>query len=135
MPVFFTIGTRVVAASTCAASRRGTLAVRCSRDLGVLALLVDGGGADGGERDGDLRVRRERVGGEARAEREVEADDDRADDGFRRGFLADLASRRGRSGRFGEVDFAGRVDAVLDELAAHMAANLDLDAFAGIAGL
>ena len=52
-----------------------------SRDLGGLALLVDGGGADGGERDGDLGVRRKRVGGETRAEREVEAEDDRADDG------------------------------------------------------
>jgi adenosylcobyric acid synthase len=58
-----------------------------------------------------------------------------ADDGFRRAFLTNLATRRRRSGRFGEVDFAGRVDAVLDELAAHMAANLDLDAFAEIAGL
>ena len=58
-----------------------------------------------------------------------------ADDGFRHAFLADLAAHRGRSGRFGEVGFAGRVDAVLDELAAHMAANLDLDAFAEIAGL
>ncbi|MEK9855605.1 MAG: cobyric acid synthase [Rhodobiaceae bacterium] len=58
-----------------------------------------------------------------------------ADDGFRRAFLDDMAARRGRSGRFGEVDFAGRVDAVLDELAAHMAANLDLDAFAEMAGL
>ena len=54
---------------------------RSSRDLGGLALLVDGGGADGGERDGDLGVRRKRVGGETRAEREVEAEDDRADDG------------------------------------------------------
>ena len=58
-----------------------------------------------------------------------------ADDGFRRAFLADLASRRGRAGRFGAVEFAGRVDAVLDDLAAHMAAHLDLDAFAEIAGL
>ena len=58
-----------------------------------------------------------------------------ADDGFRRAFLDDLAARRGLSGRFGEVDFTGRVDSVLDELAAHMAANLDLDAFAEMAGL
>ena len=58
-----------------------------------------------------------------------------ADDGFRRAFLNDLAARRGLSGRFGEVDFGGRVDSVLDELAAHMAANLDLDAFAEMAGL
>ena len=58
-----------------------------------------------------------------------------ADDGFRRAFLDQLAARRGRTGRFGAVDFAGRVDAVLDELAAHMAANLDLDAFAEMAGL
>lgn len=58
-----------------------------------------------------------------------------ADDGFRRAFLANLATRRGRAGRFAEVDFAGRVDGVLDDLAAHMAANLDLDAFAEIAGL
>lgn len=58
-----------------------------------------------------------------------------ADDGFRRTFLANLAARRGQSGSFGEVDFAGRVDAALDELATHMAANLDLDAFAELAGL
>ena len=58
-----------------------------------------------------------------------------ADDGFRRAFLADLAARRGHAGRFGEVDFAGRVDAILDELAVHMAANLDLDALGEIAGL
>ena len=58
-----------------------------------------------------------------------------ADDGFRRAFLDSLAARRGREGAFGEVDFDARVDATLDELAAHMAANLDLDAFAGIAGL
>jgi adenosylcobyric acid synthase len=58
-----------------------------------------------------------------------------ADDGFRRTFLANLAARRGQSGSFGEVDFAGRVDAALDELATHMAANLDLDAFAEFAGL
>jgi adenosylcobyric acid synthase len=58
-----------------------------------------------------------------------------ADDGFRRAFLDDLAARRGLSGRFGEVDFGGQVDSVLDELAAHMAANLDLDAFAEMAGL
>jgi adenosylcobyric acid synthase len=58
-----------------------------------------------------------------------------ADDGFRRTFLANLAASRGQSGSFGEVDFAGRVDAALDELATHMAANLDLDAFAELAGL
>ena len=58
-----------------------------------------------------------------------------ADDGFRRAFLDNLAARRGREGAFGEVDFDARVDATLDELAAHMAANLDLDAFARIAGL
>ncbi|WP_288988013.1 hypothetical protein [uncultured Sphingopyxis sp.] len=58
-----------------------------------------------------------------------------ADDGFRRAFLDRLAARRGREGAFGELDFDARVDATLDELAAHMAANLDLDAFAGIAGL
>jgi adenosylcobyric acid synthase len=58
-----------------------------------------------------------------------------ADDGFRRTFLANLAARRGQSGSFGEVDFAGRVDAALDELATHMAANLDLDAVAELAGL
>ena len=58
-----------------------------------------------------------------------------ADDGFRRAFLDWLAARRGRSGAFGEVDFDSRVDETLDELAAHMAANLDLDSFARIAGL
>ena len=58
-----------------------------------------------------------------------------ADDGFRRAFLADLAARRRRDGRFGEIDFAGRVDAVLDELAGHMAANLDLGMFGELAGL
>ena len=58
-----------------------------------------------------------------------------ADDGFRRAFLNALAARRGRSGAFGEVDFDARVDETLDELAAHMAATLDLDSFARIAGL
>ncbi|MEC7305007.1 MAG: cobyric acid synthase [Pseudomonadota bacterium] len=58
-----------------------------------------------------------------------------ADDGFRRGFLESLAARRGREGAFGEVDFDARVDATLDELAAHMAKSLDLDAFARIASL
>ena len=58
-----------------------------------------------------------------------------ADDGFRRAFLDWLAARRGRSGAFGEVDFDSRVDETLDKLAAHMAANLDLDSFARIAGL
>ncbi|MEX0502290.1 cobyric acid synthase [Alphaproteobacteria bacterium LSUCC0719] len=58
-----------------------------------------------------------------------------ADDGFRRAFLGRLAGRRGRVGGFGEVDFAGRVDTVLDDLAAHMAAHLDLEAFGRIAGL
>ena len=58
-----------------------------------------------------------------------------ADDGFRRGFVESLAARRGREGAFGEVDFDARVDATLDDLAAHMAKRLDLDAFARIAGL
>ena len=58
-----------------------------------------------------------------------------ADNGFRQAFLQDLAACRGRTGDFGRVDFGARVDAVLDELAAHMAASLDLDAFAEIAGL
>ena len=58
-----------------------------------------------------------------------------ADNGFRRAFLRDLAAGRGCSGDFGRVDFSARVDAVLDELAAHMATSLDLDAFAEMAGL
>ena len=58
-----------------------------------------------------------------------------ADDGFRRAFLDAVAARRGRSGEFGEVDFDARVDETLDELAAHMAANLDLGSFVDIAGL
>ena len=58
-----------------------------------------------------------------------------ADDVFRRAFLDDLATRRGRSGRFGVVDFEARVDDVLDDLAAHMAQNLDLDRLGKIAGL
>ena len=58
-----------------------------------------------------------------------------ADDVFRRAFLDDLAARRGRSGRFGVVDFEARVDDVLDDLAAHMAQNLDLDRLGKIAGL
>ncbi|MGC6452812.1 MAG: cobyric acid synthase [Candidatus Puniceispirillaceae bacterium] len=58
-----------------------------------------------------------------------------ADDIFRRAFLDALAARRGRTGRFGEVDFEARVDDVLDDLAAHMAQNLHLDALADIAGL
>ena len=58
-----------------------------------------------------------------------------ADDGFRRAFLGRLAARRGRTGSFGAIDFTGRVDAVLDDLAAHMATNLDLEAFGRLAGL
>ena len=58
-----------------------------------------------------------------------------ADDVFRRAFLDDLAARRGRLGRFGVVDFEARVDDVLDDLAAHMAQNLDLDRLGKIAGL
>jgi adenosylcobyric acid synthase len=58
-----------------------------------------------------------------------------ADDVFRRAFLDDLAARRGRPGRFGVVDFEARVDDVLDDLAAHMAQNLDLDRLGKIAGL
>ena len=58
-----------------------------------------------------------------------------ADDAFRRAFLDDLAARRGRAGVFGVVDFDARVDSVLDELAAHMADHLDMDAIGQIAGL
>jgi adenosylcobyric acid synthase len=58
-----------------------------------------------------------------------------ADDAFRRAFLDDLAARRGRAGAFGVVDFDARVDSVLDELAAHMADHLDMDAIGQIAGL
>jgi len=58
-----------------------------------------------------------------------------ADNDFRRAFLDDLASSRGRKGQFAKVDFDLRVDAVLDELAANMAENLDMSGFARIAGL
>ena len=58
-----------------------------------------------------------------------------ADDAFRRAFLDDLAARRGRAGAFGVADFDARVDSVLDELAAHMADHLDMDAIGQIAGL
>ena len=58
-----------------------------------------------------------------------------ADDAFRRAFLDDLAARRGRAGHFGAVDFEARVDDVLDDLAAHMAQNLDLERLGAIAGL
>ena len=58
-----------------------------------------------------------------------------ADDAFRRAFLDDLAARRGRAGAFGVVDFDAWVDSVLDELAAHMADHLDMDAIGQIAGL
>lgn len=58
-----------------------------------------------------------------------------ADNDFRRAFLDDLAFSRGRKGQFAKVDFDLRVDAVLDELAANMAENLDVGGFARIAGL
>ncbi len=58
-----------------------------------------------------------------------------ADDAFRRAFLDDLAARRGQFGTFGVVDFDARVDSVLDELATHVADNLDMDAIGRIAGL
>ena len=57
-----------------------------------------------------------------------------ADDGFRRAFLDDLAQQRGRSGAFGRIDFDARIESVLDDLARHMATNLDMDALADIAG-
>ena len=57
-----------------------------------------------------------------------------ADDGFRRAFLDDLAQQRGRSGAFGRIDFDARIESVLDDLARHMATNLDMDALAEIAG-
>ena len=56
-----------------------------------------------------------------------------ADDSFRRAFLDDLARQRGRKGVFGQIDFDARIDGVLDDLAEHMAANLDMDALARIA--
>lgn len=58
-----------------------------------------------------------------------------ADNEFRRAFLNDLATSKGRSGQFAEIDFESRVDAVLDQLAGEMAQNLDMDAFANIAGI
>lgn len=58
-----------------------------------------------------------------------------ADNAFRRAFLQALAEHRGRKGKFGVTDFEGRVDSVLDNLAAHMAENLNMDRFAKIAGL
>ena len=57
-----------------------------------------------------------------------------ADDRFRRAFLDDLAQQRGRSGAFGRIDFDARIESVLDDLARHMATNLDMDALADIAG-
>lgn len=54
---------------------------------------------------------------------------------FRTAFLADLAARRNKSVELGTVDFAGNVDAILDQLASHMAQHLDMDALAEIAGL
>ena len=58
-----------------------------------------------------------------------------ADNGFRTAFLADLAARRNKSIELGMIDFAGNVDAVLDQLASHMARHLDMDALAELAGL
>ena len=55
------------------------------------------------------------------------------DDSFRRAFLDDLARQRGRKGVFGQIDFDARVDGVLDDLAEHMAANLDMESLAQIA--
>ena len=54
---------------------------------------------------------------------------------FRTAFLANLAARRNKSVELGTVDFAGNVDAILDQLASHMAQHLDMDALAEIAGL
>jgi adenosylcobyric acid synthase len=58
-----------------------------------------------------------------------------ADNGFRTAFLADLAARRNKSIELGMIDFAGNVDAILDQLASHMARHLDMDALAELAGL
>ena len=58
-----------------------------------------------------------------------------ADNFFRKAFLENLADRQGRAINFGEVDFAGNVDAVLNRLADHIAEHLDMDAIAGMAGL
>jgi len=58
-----------------------------------------------------------------------------ADNFFRKAFLENLADRQGRVINFGEVDFAGNVDAVLNRLADHIAEHLDMDAIAGMAGL
>ena len=58
-----------------------------------------------------------------------------SDNGFRRRFLEDLAVRRGRKISLADFDFAKNVDDTLDRLAAHLAAHLDMDAIAKIAGL
>jgi adenosylcobyric acid synthase len=58
-----------------------------------------------------------------------------ADNGFRTAFLAYLAARRNKSIELGMIDFAGNVDAVLDQLASHMARHLDMNALAELAGL
>lgn len=58
-----------------------------------------------------------------------------ADNAFRAAFLDDLAKNRNKTSAFGNLDFASNVDTVLDDLAEHIGANLDMDGLARIAGL
>jgi adenosylcobyric acid synthase len=53
-----------------------------------------------------------------------------ASDAFRHAFLARIRTREAS-----DLAYAARVEAVLDDLAAHLAAHLDMDAIARIAGI
>ena len=58
-----------------------------------------------------------------------------ADNGFRTSFLRELADNVGRPIELGTLDFDGNLDKSLDELAEHLAAHLDMEKLAKIAGL